>query len=72
VSEILERLEVLALISLVGFIAGTISCVIYENIPPITLPIIFQARWFLFGFVGAILADAIALILVYTKKDTRW
>ena len=69
-----ERIKVLGVFAILGFIAGVIANFTYHYVLPGILaifPEILSVEWVLTGFAGAILTIFIMLIWTYSSKPSE-
>ncbi len=67
-----ERMKILGLFAILGFIAGVIANFTYRYVLPVVLaifPEILSIEWVLSGLAGAFLTLCMLLVWVYTSKS---
>jgi len=69
-----ERIKILGMFAILGFIAGIIANFTYHYVLPVLLaifPEILSVEWVLSGFAGAILTIVIMLVWTYASKPSE-
>lgn len=69
-----ERIKVLGMFAILGFVAGVVANFTYHYVLPVILaifPEIFRVEWILSGFVGALLTVSIMLVWAYASKTSE-
>ena len=67
-----ERIRILGMFAILGFIAGVIANLTYHYVLPVILtifPEVLSAEWVLSGLAGAILTICIMLAWAYASKS---
>ena len=69
-----ERIKILGIFAILGFVAGVIANFTYHNVLPVILalfPEMLSVEWVLSGFVGAILTIFVMLVWTYSSKPSE-
>ncbi len=69
-----ERIKVLGIFAMLGFIAGVIANFTYHYVLPMILaifPEILSVEWVLSGLVGSILTVSLLLVWSYSSKPSE-
>lgn len=69
-----ERIKILGMFAILGFIAGVIANFAYHYVLPAIFaifPEILSVEWILSGFAGAILTIFIMLVWTYASKPSE-
>ena len=69
-----NRLKILGIFALLGFIGGVLANVIYHTVWPWLLavfPVILTAEWVLSGIAGALITTCLVVIWVYLSGSTE-
>ncbi|UCE16496.1 MAG: hypothetical protein JSV12_02465 [Candidatus Bathyarchaeota archaeon] len=69
-----ERIKVLGMFAVLGFVAGVVANFTYHYVLPVIFaifPEIFRVEWILSGFAGAILTLSIMLVWAYASKSSE-
>ena len=69
-----DRLKILGIFALLGFIGGVSANVIYHTLWPWLLavfPSIFTAEWVLSGIAGALITTCLVVIWGYLSRPTE-
>jgi len=69
-----DRLKILGMFALLGFIGGVLANVLYHTLWPWLLavfPTIFSAEWVLSGIAGALITTFMVVIWVYLSQPVE-
>ncbi|MBE0512473.1 hypothetical protein IBX38_05430 [Candidatus Bathyarchaeota archaeon] len=69
-----DRLKILGIFALLGFVGGVSANVIYHTVWPWLLavfPSILTAEWVLSGIAGALITTCLVVIWVYLSRPTE-
>ncbi len=69
-----DRLKILGIFAMLGFIGGVSANIIYHTIWPwllATFPTILTAEWVLSGIAGALITTCLVVIWVYLSRPTE-
>ncbi len=69
-----ERIKILGVFAMLGFIAGVIANFTYHYVLPVIFaifPEILSVEWVLSGFAGAILTISVMLVWAYASKPSE-
>ena len=68
-----ERIKILGIFAILGFVAGVIANFTYHNVLPVIIvlfPEMLSVEWVLSGFAGAILTIFVMLVWTYSSKPS--
>lgn len=74
VTTMSERIKVMGIFAILGFLAGVIANYTYHYVLPVILaifPEILSVEWVLSGFAGAILTILVMLVWAYASKPSE-
>jgi len=69
-----ERMKMLGMFAVLGFIAGVVANFTYHYVLPVILaifPQILSVEWILSGLAGAILTVVLMLVWAYTSRSSE-
>ena len=69
-----DRLKVLGIFALLGFVGGVLANIIYHTVWPwllATFPAILTAEWVLSGLAGALITTCLVVIWVFLSRPTE-
>jgi len=69
-----NRIKILGIFAMLGFIGGVSANIIYHTIWPwllATFPTILTAEWVLSGIAGALITTCLVVIWVYLSRPTE-
>ncbi len=69
-----DKLKILGMFAVLGFVGGVLANVIYHTVWPWLLtvfPTIFTAEWVLSGIAGALITTSLVVIWVYLSGPTE-
>ncbi len=69
-----ERIKVMGIFAILGFIAGVIANFTYHNVLPVILaifPEMLSVEWVISGFAGATLTILVVLVWAYASKPSE-
>ncbi len=74
VTTMSERIKILGIFAILGFIAGVIANFTYHNVLPVILaifPEVLSVEWVLSGLGGAMLTICVMLVWAYASKPSE-
>ena len=69
-----ERLKILGIFALLGFVGGVLANILYHTLWPWLLevfPTVLHAEWILSGIAGALITSFMVVIWVYLSQPTE-
>ena len=69
-----DRIKILGLFAVLGFIGGVLANVLFHTVWPwlmASLPFIFSAEWVISGIAGALITTFFVVIWVYLSRPTE-
>lgn len=68
-----DRLKILGIFALLGFVGGVLANVIYHTLWPwllAVLPSILNLEWVVSGFAGALITTCMVVVWVYLSRSS--